>query len=72
MGKKMNLRDLGSADVQKQSDAELDKWTADGRGRCLPTRPIWPKRTPKPDGRLAHTGHEVAALSSAALETVVG
>jgi cytochrome c6 len=33
MGKKMNLRDLGSADVQKQSDDELQKWTADGKGK---------------------------------------
>ncbi len=33
MGKKMNLRDLGSAEVQKQTDAELYAWTADGKGK---------------------------------------
>jgi cytochrome c5 len=33
MGKKMNLRDLGAADVQKQSDDELYKWTADGKNK---------------------------------------
>ena len=33
IGKKMSLRDLGSADVQKQSDAELYAWTADGKGK---------------------------------------
>jgi len=33
MGKKMGLRDLGSADVQKQSDADLHKITADGKGK---------------------------------------
>ena len=33
IGKKMSLRDLGSADVQKQTDAELYAWTADGKGK---------------------------------------
>lgn len=33
IGKKMNLRDLGSPEVQKQTDAELYAWTADGKGK---------------------------------------
>ena len=33
MGKKMNLRDLGSPEVQKQTDAELYAWTADGKNK---------------------------------------
>ena len=33
MGKNMKLRALGSAEVQKQTDAELVKWIADGRGK---------------------------------------
>ena len=33
MGKNMKLRDLRSADVQKQTDAELVKWIADGKGK---------------------------------------
>lgn len=33
MGKKMNLRDLGSPDVQKQTDKELYDWTALGKGK---------------------------------------
>jgi mono/diheme cytochrome c family protein len=33
MGKKMNLRDLGSAEVQKQTDKELHDWTANGKGK---------------------------------------
>lgn len=33
IGKKMSLRDLGSADVQKQTDAELYAWTADGKAK---------------------------------------
>lgn len=33
MGRKMNLRDLGSADVQKQSDAELYALIADGKAK---------------------------------------
>ena len=33
MGKNMKLRDLRSADVQKQTDAELLKWIADGKGK---------------------------------------
>jgi mono/diheme cytochrome c family protein len=33
MGKSMKLRDLGSAEVQKQSDADLYKVTADGKGK---------------------------------------
>jgi cytochrome c6 len=33
MGKAMKLRDLRSAEVQKLSDAELTKVTADGKGK---------------------------------------
>jgi mono/diheme cytochrome c family protein len=33
MGKSMKLRDLRSPEVQKQSDAELTKITADGKGK---------------------------------------
>lgn len=33
MGKSMKLRDLTSADVQKQTDAELIAITADGKGK---------------------------------------
>lgn len=33
MGKNMKLRALGSAEVQKQTDAELVKWIADGKGK---------------------------------------
>ena len=33
MGKSMKLRDLRSPEVQKQTDAELTKWTADGKGK---------------------------------------
>ena len=33
MGKNMKLRDLRSAEVQKQTDAELAKWIADGKGK---------------------------------------
>lgn len=33
MGKKMNLRDLGSAEVQKQTDAQLTEITAKGKGK---------------------------------------
>jgi len=33
MGKSMKLRDLRSADVQKQTDRELYDWTADGKGK---------------------------------------
>ncbi|HEX7832925.1 MAG TPA: cytochrome c [Thermoanaerobaculia bacterium] len=33
MGKKMNLRDLGSAEVQKQTDKQLYDWTAVGKGK---------------------------------------
>jgi cytochrome c6 len=32
VGKSMHLRDLGSADVQKQSDAQLSAWISDGKG----------------------------------------
>lgn len=32
IGKSMHLRALGSADVQKQSDAELTAWITDGKG----------------------------------------
>lgn len=33
MGKNLKLRDLRSADVQKQTDAELVKWITDGKGK---------------------------------------
>ncbi|HEY0592980.1 MAG TPA: cytochrome c [Thermoanaerobaculia bacterium] len=33
MGKKMGLRDLGSADVQKQTDAQLTDITTQGKGK---------------------------------------
>ncbi|HEX6160307.1 MAG TPA: cytochrome c [Thermoanaerobaculia bacterium] len=33
MGKSMGLRDLGSAAVQKQTDPQLAKITADGKGK---------------------------------------
>ena len=33
MGKAMKLRDLGSAEVQKQTDAEFTAITADGKGK---------------------------------------
>jgi cytochrome c6 len=33
MGKSMKLRDLRSPEVQKQSDAEMTKITADGKGK---------------------------------------
>jgi mono/diheme cytochrome c family protein len=33
IGKTMKLRDLGSPEVQKQTDAELYAWTADGKGK---------------------------------------
>ena len=32
-GKTMKLRDLRSADVQKQTDEQLAKWIADGKGK---------------------------------------
>ena len=41
MGKAMNLRDLGSADVQKQSDADLAGIITNGKGKM-----------PKYDGKL--------------------
>lgn len=33
MGKNLKLRSLGSAEVQKQTDAELVKWISDGKGK---------------------------------------
>ena len=33
MGKSLKLRDLGSADVQKQTDKELFAWTSDGKDK---------------------------------------
>ncbi|HEY0142730.1 MAG TPA: cytochrome c [Thermoanaerobaculia bacterium] len=33
MGRSMGLRDLGSAEVQKQTDVELAKITAEGKGK---------------------------------------
>lgn len=41
MGKAMKIRDLGSADVQSQSDADLAKIITDGKGKM-----------PKYDGKL--------------------
>jgi len=41
MGKAMNLRDLGSPDVQKQSDADLSGIITNGKGKM-----------PKYDGKL--------------------
>lgn len=36
MGKKMGIRDLGSPEVQKLTDAELTKITTDGKGKMPP------------------------------------
>ena len=36
MGKKLNLRDLGSPEVQKQTDAELTTIIAKGKGKMAP------------------------------------
>ncbi len=33
MGKNLKLKDLGSAEVQKMTDAELNKLIADGKGK---------------------------------------
>ena len=33
VGKSMKLRDLRSAEVQKQTDKQLYAWTADGKGK---------------------------------------
>jgi cytochrome c6 len=33
MGKNLKVRALGSADVQKQTNAELTKWISDGKGK---------------------------------------
>jgi cytochrome c6 len=33
MGKSLKLRDLGTADVQKQTDKELFAWTSDGKDK---------------------------------------
>jgi mono/diheme cytochrome c family protein len=33
MGKNLKLRNLGSAVVQAQTDAQLNKWIADGKGK---------------------------------------
>jgi cytochrome c6 len=33
MGKSLKLRDLGAAEVQKQTHTELVAWTADGKGK---------------------------------------
>ena len=41
MGKTLKIRDLGSADVQSQSDADLSKIITDGKGKM-----------PKYDGKL--------------------
>lgn len=41
MGKSLNIRDLGSAEVQGQSDADLTKIITDGKGKM-----------PKYDGKL--------------------
>lgn len=36
MGKKLNIRDLGSPEVQKQTDAELTTIVTKGRGKMMP------------------------------------
>jgi len=36
VGKSMKIRDLRSADVQKQTDAELEKIISDGKGKMPP------------------------------------
>lgn len=36
IGKKNNIRALGSAEVQKQTDAELVKITTEGKGKLMP------------------------------------
>ena len=36
MGKKLNIRDLGSPEVQKQTDAELTTIISKGKGRMPP------------------------------------
>jgi|SRR5579862_1979162 len=41
MGKNLNIRDLGSTEVQSQSDADLSKIITDGKGKM-----------PKYDGKL--------------------
>ncbi len=33
MGKNLKLRNLGSAEVQGQTDAQLTKWISDGKGK---------------------------------------
>jgi mono/diheme cytochrome c family protein len=33
MGKNLKLRNLGSADVQAQTNAQLNKWITDGKGK---------------------------------------
>ena len=38
MGKNLKLRDLGSADVQKQTDADLKKVIEDGKGKMPPSK----------------------------------
>jgi cytochrome c6 len=49
MGKNLNIRDLGSAEVQSQSDADLTKIITDGKGKM-----------PKYDGKL--TGDQITDL----------
>lgn len=36
MGKKLNIRDLGSPEVQKQTDAELTTIVTKGKGKMMP------------------------------------
>jgi cytochrome c6 len=36
MGKKLNIRDLGSPEVQKQTDAELTTIVTKGKGKMIP------------------------------------
>jgi cytochrome c6 len=36
MGKKLNIRDLGSPEVQKQTDAELTTIVTKGKGKMTP------------------------------------
>jgi mono/diheme cytochrome c family protein len=40
--KKVEMKDLGSADVQKLSDADLKKVIIDGKGKMSPTAGVTP------------------------------
>jgi mono/diheme cytochrome c family protein len=49
MGKKLNIRDLASPEVQKQTDAELTTIIAKGKGKMTP---FGTKLTPEQIGQL--------------------